>query len=70
MVARPEQSRWADKQIHWQPRLTKRSIGRRQRRCLDDIKYLGNRRFQISQDRKVWRNIKETYVQEWTIENS
>lgn len=68
-VARLDKSRWTYKITHWRPRTTKRSVGRPQRRWLDDIKeHAGNRWFQIAQDRTAWRNLKEAYVQEWTRE--
>lgn len=69
-VARQDQSKWTSKLTHWRPRETKRSVGRPQRRWLDDIKQqAGNRWFQTAQDRTAWRNMKEAYVQEWTTEN-
>ncbi|XP_044755023.1 uncharacterized protein LOC123313977 [Coccinella septempunctata] len=68
-VARLDKSRWSYKITYWRPRTTKRSVGRPQKRWLDDVKeHAGNRWFQIAQDRTVWRNLKEAYVQEWTKE--
>jgi hypothetical protein len=66
-VARQDASRWTKRIIQWRPRAHKRSVGRPQRRWLDDIKStVGNRWHQLAQNKKSWKRLGEAYVQEWT----
>lgn len=49
--------------LQWQPRETKRSRGRSQRRWLDDVRQIaGYDRFRKAQD--IWRILGDAYVQE------
>jgi len=63
-VARPSVDRWISKPVHWRPRQTKRSVGRPQRRLLDDVKRIaGGRWYQTAKDRTSWKQMKEAFVQ-------
>lgn len=65
-VARQNSDRWALKIAQWRPRETKRSVGRPQRRWIDDVKQIaGSKWLQIAQDRSKWREKGEVYIQEW-----
>lgn len=67
-VARQDDLRWSRRIVQWRPRLHKRNVGRPQLRWLDDIKNkVGNRWHQLAQNKETWKNIGETYVQEWTV---
>lgn len=68
-VARQNLLTWNNRLVHWRPRQTKRSVGRPQKRWLDDVKKIaGSRWFQTAQDRMAWKKMKEAYVQEWISE--
>jgi len=63
-VARQNHDSWTARITHWR---TKRSVGRTQKRWLDDIKPIaGKRRSQTAQDRNAGKRMKEVYVQECT----
>lgn len=67
-VARQEKSRWTKHVTQWRPRLHKRSVGRPQRRWIDDIiEHVGRKWHQLAQDRRKWKEKGEAYVQEWTV---
>lgn len=66
-VARQDTNKWTIRVIKWRPRQTKRSIGRPQKRWLDDIKeFVGRNWHQLALDRMTWKNLEEAYVQQWT----
>lgn len=66
-LARLDTDRWAHKITVWRPRQTKRSMGRPQKRWVDDIKRVAGRNWlSTARNRETWKRMRETYIQEWT----
>ncbi|KAH0998567.1 hypothetical protein HUJ04_001376, partial [Dendroctonus ponderosae] len=66
-VARQNESKWTNRIMLWRPRLHKRSVGRPQKRWLDDVKEtVGSVEHKIAQDKVAWKLAGGAYVQEWT----
>lgn len=67
-VARMKDGRWTKKILDWRPRFEAfRSRGRPPSRWSDDIKRLAGNWTQVAQDRKRWQNLREAFVQQWTV---
>lgn len=65
-VARQQHDRWSYKTTAWRPRETKRSVGRPQKRWVDDIRTTAGRNWvRVAQDREHWKILGETFIQEW-----
>ena len=59
-----ERNRWTKRLLEWQPRIGKRRRGRQTRRWRDDItSYIGTTLAKVAQDRKVWNDYEEGYIQ-------
>ena len=65
-VARRNDNRWTKRMLEWQPRMGKRRRGRQKRRWRDDItSYIGMTWARVAEDRKVWSEHEEGYIQQW-----
>jgi hypothetical protein len=61
-----ETSFYYDLCYHCRPRLGKRSVGRPQARCSDDLRRTtGGSWIRVAGDRARWREVGEGYVQQW-----
>ncbi|CAH2236891.1 jg20300 [Pararge aegeria aegeria] len=59
--------RWGPKELEWQPRTCKHSVGRPPMRWTDDIRRVaGSRWIQAAQNRGIWNCLQKTFVQQWT----
>ncbi|XP_024875701.1 uncharacterized protein LOC112457062 [Temnothorax curvispinosus] len=59
-------TKWTKILMQWRLRESKRSIGRPQTRWRNDIqRHAGKRWMQTAQEKKTWKEMEETYVQEW-----
>lgn len=64
-ITRQKECRWIRRIVGWRLREHNRSVGRPQRRSVDDInEKAGSRWIQLAQDRAIWKQEGETYVQE------
>ena len=65
-VARRNDNRWTKRMLEWQPRMGKRRRGRQKRRWRYDItSYIGMTWARVAEDRKVWSEHEEGYIQQW-----
>ena len=65
-VTRGDEERWTNKLMQWKPRTSRWSAGRPQKRWVGDIKEVTGPLWQRkAQDRAQWKNLGETFVQEW-----
>ena len=65
-LMRRDDNRWTKRLTEWQPRVGRRSRGRQKCRWRDDITtYKGSTWTRLAQDRKLWRNHEEGYIQRW-----
>lgn len=65
-IARQDTNRWTQRVTCWRPRETKRSIGRPQKRWIDDVqKVAGKKWMRIARDREAWKHLEEAYIQQW-----
>jgi hypothetical protein len=54
--------------LEWTSRLGKRSVGRPQARWRDDLRRTAGRSWmRVAKDQSKWREVGETYVQQWTV---
>lgn len=66
-VARTKDNRWTKRVLEWRPRQDAfRNRGRPPTRWTDDLKRIHQNWMQAAQDRDLWREIREAYVQQWT----
>ena len=66
-IARQDSERWTHKITFWRPRETRRSVGRPQKRWIDDVKEAAGRQWmRTARDRKAWKDMEETYIRHWT----
>jgi hypothetical protein len=66
-TARTNDDRWSEKILHWYPRGAERPRGRPRRRWRDDIvEEAGITWTRIANERELWSNMEEAYVQKWT----
>jgi hypothetical protein len=66
--SRRTENRWVKRVLEWRPRLRKRSVGRPQARCSDDLRRTAGRSLmRVAEDRARWRKIGEAYGQQWTV---
>jgi hypothetical protein len=57
-------NRWGKRVLEWRPRLGKRSLERPQA----DLRGTAGRSWmRVAEDRARWREIGETYAQQWTV---
>lgn len=67
-IARLNDDRWTKKIIEWRPRHDAfRSRGRPPTRWHDDLRRIHSNWMQIAQDRELWKQTREAYVQQWTL---
>jgi hypothetical protein len=67
-ISRRIDNRWGKRVLEWRLRLDKRSVGRPQDRWSDDLRRTTGRNWmRVAEDRARWREIGETYVQQWTV---
>lgn len=67
-VARVTDGRWTKKILQWRPRVEAyRNRGRPPTRWSDDIRRLAGNWMLMAQDRKEWQNMREAFVQQWTV---
>lgn len=65
-IARYDDNRWTRRVLEWKPRETKRNLGRPQKRWVDDIRAVAGRQWmRLARDRERWKQLGETYIQEW-----
>ena len=65
-LMRRDDNRWTRRVTEWQPRNGKRTRGRQKRRWRDDLTtYMGPTWTRLAQDRQIWQNHEEGYIQEW-----
>ncbi|KAI5732128.1 hypothetical protein M8J77_021962 [Diaphorina citri] len=65
-VLRRTDGRWTTSILSWIPTNKKRGRGRPRLRWQDDIKKIaGNDWKKTAEDRFVWKNLEETFIQQW-----
>lgn len=65
-IARCGDNRWTRRILEWRPRETTRSKGRPQKRWVDDIRAVAGKQWmRFAKDRERWKQLEETYIQEW-----
>lgn len=68
-VARLTDNRWTRRILEWRPRREAyRNRGRPPTRWTDDLKRCQGNWMQAAQDRDTWRELRETYIQQWIQE--
>lgn len=66
-IARLTDNRWTKKIMEWRPRHEAfRNRGRPLTRWHDDLRHIHKNWIQAAQDRKIWKQSREAYVQQWT----
>lgn len=66
-IARVQDNRWTKRIIEWRPRQDAyRNRGRPPTRWSDDIKRVHTNWIQEAQNRRMWKQSREAYVQQWT----
>ena len=67
-VARMTDGRWTKRLVEWRPRHEAyRSRGRPPSRWTDDIKRVAGNWIQVAQNRRKWLELREAFVQQWTV---
>ncbi|CAG9833161.1 unnamed protein product [Diabrotica balteata] len=62
-VPRYNDNRWTRRILEWRPRTTTRSMGRPQKRWVDDIRAVAGKQWiRLAQDRERWKQLGETYI--------
>lgn len=68
-VARMDDTRWTKRMVEWRPRSDAfRNRGRPPTRWTDDIKRVTTNWIYTAQDREHWKQLREAYVQQWTLQ--
>lgn len=66
-IARVQDNRWTRRIVEWRPRQDAyRNRGRPPTRWSDDIKRVHTNWIQEAQNRRMWKQSREAYVQQWT----
>lgn len=66
-IARIQDNRWTKRIIEWRPRQDAyRNRGRPPTRWSDDIRRIHTNWIQEAQNRKTWKQTRETYILQWT----
>jgi hypothetical protein len=67
-ISRRTDNRWGKRVLEGRPRLGKCSVGRPQARWSDNLRRTAGRSWmRVAEDRARWREIREAYVQQWTL---
>jgi hypothetical protein len=67
-ISRRTDNSWGKRVLQWRPRLGKCSVGRPQARWSDDLRRTADKSWmRVAADRATWREIREAYVQQWTV---
>ncbi|XP_045466800.1 uncharacterized protein LOC123675487 [Harmonia axyridis] len=65
-VSRQEPDKWTQKVILWRPRETTRSVGRPEKRWIDDVRTVaGEQWMRLATDLLAWNNLEEAYIRQW-----
>ena len=68
-IARRTDDRWTKLILEWRPRQDAlRNRGRPPTRWSDDLKRFRGNWIQVAQDREEWKDLREAYVQQWTLQ--